>query len=312
MCALRVHLGPDESIFGQLRQKDDIPTCDYKRVFKHRFELGRPKRKKRTVGSTKRSCRICGRPRSEASFQQRCHVIPEGLGNRELFSDEECDDCNQDPGSKLEDNLIKFLSPFRAVLTVTVKKGGATHRLREGGSSISVSPHENETITFNIRPNDKDLRILEKSDNRIVFRARQQPYSLNDVGKAIARMGILAMPKGHFNVFKYLANWVSGKVEHKCNLTLALLNHFTTESSLEVYKAKKVLLHEPPLVVGYQFSQLQIFWHAPSHDFKLSGRSSIPESWHEKYSGEYRGPVGFSAKKEDAFGEGWVQVELNK
>jgi len=54
---------------------------------------------------TPRKCRFCGRDETMATFRSDAHIIPAAFGNRSLLSYEECDDCNQQIGSRLEDDL---------------------------------------------------------------------------------------------------------------------------------------------------------------------------------------------------------------
>jgi hypothetical protein len=74
-------------------------------------------------------CRFCG-GKDPSRFRNRAHTIPEGLGNKWIFSNDECDDCNAN-FSLYESSLCAAVG---AVLTIggTKGKGG---RVRQTGRS---------------------------------------------------------------------------------------------------------------------------------------------------------------------------------
>src|SRR5688572_26703689 len=55
-------------------------------------------------------CRYCGETRA-ALFRKKAHTFPEFLGNRRVFSRDECDACNQ-LFSAYETELAAYLRPF--------------------------------------------------------------------------------------------------------------------------------------------------------------------------------------------------------
>lgn len=60
-----------------------------------------------------RVCRFCGKNKNEVSFKKKAHVIPEGIGNKKLFSLSECDSCNSFYGNTIENDLNNLLSPYK-------------------------------------------------------------------------------------------------------------------------------------------------------------------------------------------------------
>lgn len=59
----------------------------------------------------RRICRFCGRLMPEASFKKVAHAVQDALGNKLLFSYEECDDCNHDLA--LVENQFRIIMDFR-------------------------------------------------------------------------------------------------------------------------------------------------------------------------------------------------------
>lgn len=70
----------------------------------------------------KRVCRFCGRTHNGgATFNHISHAISESLGNKQIFTNNECDECNQ-KFSKLEQHIANFLSGMLYVYSIEGKK----------------------------------------------------------------------------------------------------------------------------------------------------------------------------------------------
>src|SRR5688500_17375532 len=59
-----------------------------------------------------RICRFCGKSSSDTVFKDFAHLIPESLGNKLVFSDFECDNCNHLFGT-YDNHLANFIGPDR-------------------------------------------------------------------------------------------------------------------------------------------------------------------------------------------------------
>lgn len=79
-------------------------------------------------------CRFCGTTKRRAFGSKRnAHTFPEALGNRTLFSLDECEDCNQ-RFSVYEDALCKAVGPYLTFGGVVGKRG-----VRQTGRSAGSS-----------------------------------------------------------------------------------------------------------------------------------------------------------------------------
>ncbi len=70
----------------------------------------------------RRRCRFCGRDSSRASFRNDAHAVSHLLGNKSLFSPNECNDCNRRCGQKYEDQLGKWSNLARALAQIPGKR----------------------------------------------------------------------------------------------------------------------------------------------------------------------------------------------
>ena len=65
--------------------------------------------------SSPRKCRFCGDMEGTVTFRKEAHIIPNSFGNRRLFSNEECDTCNEKFGKTLDNDIAAMLAADRAL-----------------------------------------------------------------------------------------------------------------------------------------------------------------------------------------------------
>lgn len=132
----------------------------------------RPTRKYFGEGSPRR-CAFCGRRHPEASFRKEAHALPVALGNRRLFSREECDSCN-DKFSEWESELAAMLAPQRVLGAVPARQGLPKLCIRGRSSIEATSP-----TGIRIMQHDADksvfLEIRDKGSGSLTLES--PPYS---------------------------------------------------------------------------------------------------------------------------------------
>lgn len=70
----------------------------------------------------RRRCRFCGQDSCQVRFSNDAHAVSNLLGNKSLFSPNECNDCNRRFGQKYEDHLGKWSNLARALAQIPGKK----------------------------------------------------------------------------------------------------------------------------------------------------------------------------------------------
>src|SRR5688572_6618744 len=75
--------------------------ADRAKLFYEKYDLLDMKRngdttysKRNLMRHTSRACRFCGRGYPYILFSNYPHLLPQLIGNRDMYSDFECDDCN--------------------------------------------------------------------------------------------------------------------------------------------------------------------------------------------------------------------------
>lgn len=74
----------------------------------------------KNIPKAQRKCIFCGS--NTAKFKKIAHAVSETVGNKSLVSHFECDECNEEFGKKLEDNLGKYMLPYKIVTQIFGKK----------------------------------------------------------------------------------------------------------------------------------------------------------------------------------------------
>jgi hypothetical protein len=77
--------------------------------------------KRNLKGYSIRTCRFCQRSYPEAAFLNYSHLLPQLIGNPNLYSDFECDDCNA-LFSSFENDLASYLGVARSIVGLQGQK----------------------------------------------------------------------------------------------------------------------------------------------------------------------------------------------
>lgn len=78
---------------------------------------------KQFLGENSNVCLFCGKKQGETDFTKVAHTISESLGNKNLFTKDECDKCNELFGQTIEKDLSTFLLLWRVFFGIRGKKG---------------------------------------------------------------------------------------------------------------------------------------------------------------------------------------------
>ena len=156
----------------------------------------------------KRVCRFCGRRIPDVAFKEVAHAISEGLGNKLLICNEECDACNNKL-SKLESNLMHYLDIQRAMGGILTKTDGAVPSV--DGKRFVIRGDENNQAVLYIEqeslPVDMDLSQpfrIQLETNEII--THQGIY------KSLCKMVIDLLPSTELSHFGETIGLINGSV----------------------------------------------------------------------------------------------------
>ena len=170
-----------------------------------------------------RECRFCGKS-GQANFRKQAHTIPEGLGNKWLFSLDECDECNS-LFSPYESSLCSSVGP---ILTLGGTKGKG-NRVRQSGRSKGshnvkhLIDDGQRRISFHILGEAENIQppigtsISFQTDGRMTFDVPPpaEKFVARHAYKALAKIGLALLPRDDLCNFEQLKNWIQEPNDHQ-------------------------------------------------------------------------------------------------
>src|SRR5688572_6739953 len=84
-------------------------------------------------------CRFCGRGKPDVTFEFDAHAIPEALGNKSLYTNCECDSCNQKFGKGIENDFGNWSKPMRTMGRISRLRKNADWRRKRSICLTRVS-----------------------------------------------------------------------------------------------------------------------------------------------------------------------------
>jgi hypothetical protein len=207
--------------------------------------VGRP----RTYLGTKGVCRYCG-THDLSLFRKLAHTFPEALGNKSVFSRDECDRCNGGIFSLYDEELTKAVSPFITLGGIEGKgnKVRATGR-SSGGSFVEQRRSAGKRSIFSashaIDPKDAFAADATGRNVRLTTPIAPVPFKPRYAYKALAKMGVALLPQEEIKNYQKLIAW--------------LLNPQDAEDFpvLEVGFSYGSVGNAPPFVTGQLFRRVK-------------------------------------------------------
>jgi hypothetical protein len=166
---------------------------------------GDPKYSKRSLTPYRlRVCRFCKRTYPDVQFSNYSHLLPQLIGNSDLYSDFECDSCNE-MFSRIENDLAEFLGVSRSFTGLAEEKktrGFNAKRLH----TKSRSYFGNNILI--IAPDD--VEIIE---NRTILRYFKNGYIPSNVYKALLKCALSLLDEVTVNqVYGRALEYLMGKI----------------------------------------------------------------------------------------------------
>ena len=184
---------------------------EYRKTFDCEFSEKEEKENTYVGNQAYRRCRFCKRHEDQTTFKKTAHIIPASMGNRHLFTYEECDECNQ-AGGQLEDSFAKIIQLPRALGNSRTSSKAHSKFKTKHGSTIESSV-DGQSRMVNYKPGDPYMNIRELEDGTLRISTETQKLSYRNVGKALVRMGLNVIEEHHLGKFEHLRQWVLDKSE---------------------------------------------------------------------------------------------------
>lgn len=180
-------------------------------------------------------CRFCGKSQSEkVTFKKKAHAISNLVGNNELFSYYECDECNRN-FSRFESDYAEYFKIYHTIFKVIGKNGIPSYK--RGNSRIDVKTNK---ISINMCVDSPIVTIDESKKTLAVSCYRS--YVPQNVYKAILKMAITLLPQSEIvNVEKQI-KFLQGKITIKEGTPLPVYIRIYGGPNANVFKIIKATL----------------------------------------------------------------------
>lgn len=201
--------------------------------------------KKNIIHKHDRVCRFCGKPNGETTFKKDAHLVSELIGNKELFSDYECDQCNQYFGLEFENELGPFLGISRTLTGSKGKNGIPT--FKSPGEKLKAKAHliaDHDTIIISREDPTDDSILVDPATGEMRIKVQKNPFIPLRVYKAFIKMALSLLPGEEVKNYYSLTNrfLMQNQPEVKSGCVLfwyALPIHFNLPFHAFVFKKRE-------------------------------------------------------------------------
>jgi hypothetical protein len=178
-------------------------------------------------------CRVCDRDQSAASFTKKAHVVPDLAGNKTLFSNYECDDCNERFG-KVEDDLGK-MTLFSRMFSGIPKKRGGPPAYKNPRETVSIRSSEHTINIVGREDREQEKLIVERSKGELHISIRTQAFRPLAVFKSLAKVAFMLIPSEQLTQFSHLKAWLQ-QIDLESGHQFGMYGHGCIMSRISGYK----------------------------------------------------------------------------
>lgn len=164
-------------------------------------------------------CRFCGKTTPEVSFSNLAHAIPEAIGNKHLFLQNECDICNHLFGNGIETHFDKLSKIYRHIGQIKGKKGVPSIKTNDKQFRSDVT---SQGIIIKSIDNN---RVTETGTNEFTYEIDVEPFIPAAVYKCLCKIALSVMPNNMLSYFKETIKWVCDK-DHNNSIMNPLIANF--------------------------------------------------------------------------------------
>lgn len=173
-----------------------------------------------------RICRFCGKSEPQVTFKLKAHAIPECLGNRTLFANFECDQCNRYFGEGIENHLGNWSIVTRVVAGIRGKKRIPKIRRADSQSGLTVTRKPEGLVYTEF--GDASIVDFDEANGRATLSAEKYTYTPIMALKSLVRIAIMLLPDDEIDYFSETISWIrdaehSKKFFSKCPVVKTLI-----------------------------------------------------------------------------------------
>lgn len=258
-----------------------------------------------------RRCRFCGKVLDESHFTKIAHAISVSLGNTKFFCSDECDECNESFGHRLENDITNFFQVFLSLYQIPKRDGtdrmvrGRNFEMQMGNDMNNLS--EMPILRFHLSDWKDDipsLHDISKLMNNLDL--SNKTFVPQNIYKAICKYALSLMPHSLTMHYQKTIEWIKsdsyevslprlkyasyGRVEKEPNLMLFLRktpNKYAPLCVVSLFVTNLHLLYVLPFCdesEGTEFDNIgfDFFWRSLCHSAQNGPLDSLFSEYVEK------------------------------
>lgn len=264
---------------GKLNYKQQRAKIDTNYSILASFDMSQNKEILLGDKSEMRKCRFCGKTTPYVSFESDAHAVPHLIGNRVLKTLYECDNCNKQLFSKMEEQFDAYMRFYHVFCHVS--RNGNTVNSYKCNSKSNASIRVSEEWTDINCCVGEDLSTVVNQQNKTITFSGVRSYIPLAVFKAIVKMALSIMPDSDIDNFKDTLKWLRTSHIQLYHLNLSIriyegLHDFNGECM--IYKRKDNNKENVPrYLFGLKYNNLFIQISIPLCEENLTIENHIQE-----------------------------------
>ncbi len=180
-----------------------------------KFHAGESQNKKVVWGKTEKSrrvCRFCKCDSTLTTFNKKAHAIPALIGNKTLFTDYECDNCNAIFG-RYENELGNFAGIWHTLSLVSGR--GGVPKFKHDKNSFFVTGEDNRVNLFINKPQSQKKGQVHIDNGKLKIDTFKLPFVPMDVLKSFIKIALTFMDEKSLIDYDKTRRWLIGEIDNK-------------------------------------------------------------------------------------------------
>ncbi len=220
-----------------------------------------------------RRCRFCGRVLDEFHFQKEAHAISVSLGNTKFICTDECDECNENFGSRLENDVARFFQ-VHLELSQVPKRNGKMRQVHGRNFEMKMSDEVSSfttlpTLCFQLdewkddnMSTDKVVGMMNSLD------LSNQTYVPQNIYKAFCKYALSLMPQAATLQYQKTIQWIREDFFEPSlpKVKVATVNREGKDPKMCIFLRKTPGRQFPRCVVSLCVTHIQFFYLLPFCD----------------------------------------------
>lgn len=220
-----------------------------------------------------RRCRFCGRILDETHFVKEAHAISIALGNTKFICADECDECNEAFGRRLENDATLFFQVFLSLYQVPKRDGNVRQITgRNFEMQMSNEPHPFSDLPL-LRFHVRDWKDESISVNDVLllmkdFDLSNKTFIPQNVYKAICKYAMSLMPHSLTLHYQKTIEWIqSDSFAHVLpKIKTASFDREGNEPLMVLFLRSKPSSLYPLCIASFCVANIHLFFIIPFSD----------------------------------------------